>query len=44
MEIKLNIRLRRIGWLILIWGVSVAALGIFALLFRLVMSAVGLTR
>jgi Protein of unknown function (DUF2474) len=33
----------RVGWLVLIWAASVAALGIVALVFRLVMSAAGLT-
>lgn len=35
--------LKRVGWLVLIWAVSVAALGVVALLFRLVMKAAGLT-
>jgi len=35
--------LTRIGWLVLIWTLSVGALGIAALLFRLLMSAAGLT-
>jgi hypothetical protein len=35
--------LRRIGWLMLIWTVSVLALGAVAMLFRLVMNASGLT-
>jgi hypothetical protein len=34
---------RRIGWLVAIWAASVAALGLVALLFRLLMSAAGLT-
>jgi hypothetical protein len=33
----------RVGWLVLIWAASVAALGIVALVFRLVMSVAGLT-
>lgn len=33
----------RVGWLVLIWGASVAALGIVALVFRLIMLAAGLT-
>jgi len=33
----------RVGWLMLIWAASVAALGIVALVFRLIMSAAGLT-
>jgi hypothetical protein len=36
--------LRRLGWLILIWSASVAALTIVALLFRLLMAAAGMTR
>lgn len=35
--------LRRIGWLILIWVCSVAALGIVALGMRLAMRLVGMT-
>jgi hypothetical protein len=35
--------LRRIGWLALIWTASVFALAVVAILFRLVMAAVGLT-
>jgi hypothetical protein len=34
---------KRLGWLVLIWGASVAALGAVALLMRLIMRAVGLT-
>ncbi|MGO9359812.1 MAG: DUF2474 domain-containing protein [Xanthobacteraceae bacterium] len=34
--------LRRVGWLILIWSLSVAALGAVAALFRLLMHAAGL--
>ncbi|MFU0507774.1 DUF2474 domain-containing protein [Pseudaminobacter sp. NGMCC 1.201702] len=34
---------RRIGWLVLIWTVSVVALGAVALLFRILMNMVGLT-
>jgi hypothetical protein len=30
---------RRVGWLLLIWSLSVAALGLVALLIRLVMRA-----
>ncbi|MGO4512265.1 DUF2474 domain-containing protein [Bradyrhizobium sp. MOS001] len=33
----------RLGWLVIIWAASVATLGIVALLFRLLMSAAGLT-
>jgi hypothetical protein len=35
--------LRRIGWLILIWTLSVLALGVVALLIRLLMTAAGMT-
>ncbi|HWL06674.1 MAG TPA: DUF2474 domain-containing protein [Xanthobacteraceae bacterium] len=34
---------RRIGWLVLIWLASVAALAIVAVLFRLLMNMAGLT-
>lgn len=35
--------LRRVGWLVLIWISSVAALGVVAVLFRLLMNMAGLT-
>ena len=35
--------LRRVGWLVLIWIGSVAALGIVAVLFRLLMNMAGMT-
>ncbi len=35
--------LRRVGWLILIWAASVAALAVVAVLFRMLMSLAGLT-
>ncbi|HEY0146412.1 MAG TPA: DUF2474 domain-containing protein [Methylovirgula sp.] len=35
--------LKRIGWLVLIWTLSVLALGIVALLFRALMKLAGLT-
>ena len=35
--------LRRVGWLVLIWAVSVLALGIVARVFRAVMTLAGLT-
>jgi len=35
--------LRRVGWLVLIWLASVVALGVVALIFRLLMKAAGLT-
>ena len=34
--------LRRLGWLALIWAASVAALGLAAALFRVVMTLAGL--
>jgi hypothetical protein len=34
--------LRRIGWLVLIWAASVAALGVVAMVFRLAMRAAGM--
>ncbi|WP_271899501.1 DUF2474 family protein [Candidatus Phyllobacterium onerii] len=36
-------RLRRLGWLVLIWAASVAALAVVAGLFRVLMSIAGLT-
>ena len=35
--------LRRLGWLVLIWVLSVAALSAVAWFFRVVMNAAGLT-
>lgn len=35
--------LRRFGWLVLIWVASVVALGLVALLFRVVMKLAGMT-
>jgi hypothetical protein len=35
--------LRRIGWLVLIWIVSVLMVSVIALLFRMMMSLAGLT-
>ena len=35
--------LKRIGWLLVLWGAGVAALGIAAWLIRLVMRAAGLS-
>ncbi|MBA1204650.1 DUF2474 domain-containing protein [Pseudomonas capeferrum] len=34
---------QRLGWLVLIWGASVLALGIVAWLMRMFMAAAGLT-
>lgn len=33
--------LRRVGWLVLIWAASVAALGVAAWVLRLIMQGVG---
>lgn len=41
---QFNTSLRRVGWLILIWACSVAALGVVALVMRLLMSWAGMTR
>ncbi len=38
------LRLRRLGWLLLIWIISVATLGAVAALIRLLMHFAGLTR
>lgn len=35
--------LKRIGWLVLIWTLSVLALGVVALVFRALMKLAGLT-
>jgi hypothetical protein len=35
--------LSRVGWLILIWAISVAALGAVALVLRAIMSVAGMT-
>ena len=35
--------LSRVGWLILIWATSVAALGAVALILRAIMSVAGMT-
>jgi hypothetical protein len=34
---------KKLGWLVLIWSLSVAALGVVALLLKLLMRAAGLT-
>jgi hypothetical protein len=34
---------KKLGWLVLIWSASVAALGVVALLLKLLMRAAGLT-
>ncbi len=35
--------LRRVGWLLLIWAASVAALGVTAVAFRVLMGLAGMT-
>lgn len=35
--------LKRVGWLVLIWALSIIALGVVALIFRGLMEMVGLT-
>jgi hypothetical protein len=42
-KITLQMQLRRIGWLLLIWLSSVLALGVVATLFRGLMKLAGLT-
>lgn len=39
----LRVQLRRVGWLVLIWALSVLTLGIVASLFRVLMTLAGLT-
>ncbi len=34
---------RRLGWLVLIWAASILALGLVAVLFRVLMNLAGLT-
>lgn len=38
-----KLRLRRVGWLVVIWALSVIALGVVAGLFRGLMTLAGLT-
>ena len=40
---KLQVQLRRVGWLLLIWALSVLTLGVVAGLFRGLMTLAGLT-
>ncbi|CAG2147074.1 hypothetical protein LMG31506_03541 [Cupriavidus yeoncheonensis] len=42
--VKLPLWLRRLGWLVLIWVASVAALGAAAWLLRLLMAGAGFHR
>jgi hypothetical protein len=39
----LQLQLRRTGWLVLIWAISVLTLGVVASLFRGLMTLAGLT-
>jgi hypothetical protein len=43
MKTTLQLQLRRVGWLLLIWALSVLTLGVVASLFRGLMSLAGLT-
>jgi hypothetical protein len=42
-QTKLQLQLRRTGWLLLIWAMSVLTLGVVASLFRSLMTLAGLT-
>jgi hypothetical protein len=42
-QTKLQMQLRRVGWLLLIWALSVLTLGVVAGLFRGLMALAGLT-
>ena len=35
--------LSRVGWLLLIWMISIAALGVMAMILRAIMSVTGMT-
>ena len=39
----LKLQLRRVGWLVIIWSLSVVALGVLAGFFRGLMTLAGLT-
>ncbi|MDS7593909.1 DUF2474 domain-containing protein [Agrobacterium tumefaciens] len=45
MPVKSHVQepVRRLGWLIAIWLLSIIALGVFAMVFRFIMSLAGLT-
>lgn len=43
-SLRLPLWLRRVGWLVLIWAASVAALGAAAWLLRLLMAGAGFHR
>jgi hypothetical protein len=43
MKTTLQMQLRRVGWLLLIWALSVLTLGVVASLFRGLMMLAGLT-
>jgi hypothetical protein len=43
LKTTLQLQLRRVGWLLLIWALSVLTLGVVASLFRGLMSLAGLT-
>jgi hypothetical protein len=43
LKTTLQPQLRRVGWLLLIWALSVLTLGVVASLFRGLMSLAGLT-
>ena len=42
-QTKLRLQLRRTGWLLFIWAMSVLTLGVVASLFRGLMTLAGLT-
>jgi hypothetical protein len=43
LKTTLQLQLRRVGWLLLIWALSVLTLGVVASLFRGLMTLAGLT-
>jgi len=38
-----RVRLRRVGWFVLLWTASVAVLAIVAVIFRMLMNLAGMT-